>query len=247
MKIFSHEKLNRVDVLDERFYQVGEDYYPSVTTVLNVYPKGQWFTQWLKDVGHNADLIRNEAADQGSNVHNAIEDVLNGKKVTWITEGKQLYSLNEWKMICRFMEFHSRYIATGEQLATETQLFSHSLKLGGTADLVCSINGETWLIDFKTSNSLQKTMELQLACYKQMWDEVNLPKIDRYGVLWLNAKTRTEREFQGKGWQLKEFTDGFEHSMRLYNHTRALWDEENPNYRPRNLSYPNSFKLKTAV
>lgn len=247
MKIFKHNDLNRVDVLDERFYKVGDEYFPSVTTVLQVYPKGYWYDAWLKDVGRNADTIRNEAAEKGSNVHNAIERILLGGEERWIVDGKQMYTLIEWQMICRFMEFHSKYLNQGEQVAAETQLFSKSMKLGGTCDLVTKINGETWLIDFKTSNGLHKTNEMQLAVYKKMWDEKNNPKIDRYGVLWLSAATRTEKEFQGKGWQLKEFTSKHDHNIRLYNHTRALWDEENPNYKPKNLTYPNSFKLSVAV
>lgn len=247
LKIFIHEHLNRIDVLDQRFYKVENEYYPSVTTVLNAYPKGFWYDAWLKDVGRNADAIRNEAAEKGSNVHNAIESILLGREVRWITDGKQLFTLDEWSMICKFMEFHSKYLNDDNQIAAETQLFSKGMRLGGTCDLVTVINGETWLIDFKTSNGLYKTNELQLAVYKEMWDEHNSPKIDRYGVLWLNAATRTEKEFQGKGWQLKEFTKNHEHNLKLYGHTRALWDEENPNYKPKNLSYPNSFKLKAAV
>lgn len=243
MKIFIHEKLNKIDILDERFYQVGDVYYPSVTTVLQCYPKGYWYDAWLKDVGRNADNIRNDAAEKGSNVHNAIEGILLGREVVFIVNGKPQYTLEEWQMICRFMEFHAGYIAPGEQVAAETQLFSESLRLGGTCDMVVRINGEVWLIDFKTSNGLYKTNELQLAVYKEMWDEKNSPKIDRYGVLWLNAATRTVKEFQGIGWQLKEFTPLHDHNLRLFHHTRALWDEENPNYKPRNLSYPNSFKL----
>lgn len=243
MKIFIHKDLNKIDILDERFYQVGDVYFPSVTTVLQCYPKGYWYDAWLKDVGRNADNIRNDAAEKGSNVHNAIESILLGKEVVFIIDGKPQYTLEEWQMICKFMEFHSRYVTKGEQVSAETQLFSKTLRLGGTTDLVLRINGETWMIDFKTSNGIYKTNELQLAVYKEMWDEHNSPKIDRYGVLWLNAATRTEKEFQGIGWQLKEFTRDHEHNLKLFHHTRALWDEENPNYKPRNLSYPNSFKL----
>jgi hypothetical protein len=74
-----------------------------------------------------------------------------------------------------------------------------------------------------------------------MWDEKNSPKIDRYGVLWLNSSHRTKKQFQGVGWVLKELTGQYEHDMKLWQHTRALWDQENPNYKPKNLSYPNSF------
>ena len=55
----------------------------------------------------------------------------------------------------------------GFSLMVETQLFSRKMRLGGTCDMVARINGETWLIDFKTSNGLYKTHEIQLAAYKE--------------------------------------------------------------------------------
>lgn len=243
MKIFKHEKLNRVDVLDERFYtKDGETFYPSVTTVLNVYPKGYGYQDWLKQVGYNADLVMNRAAERGSNVHNAIESFLNGQELVWITpDGKENFTLDEWEMISKFMEFYERYLKDSD-LAVETLLWSDEMRLGGTADLVCTIDGETWLIDYKTSNALYKTNEMQLAAYRAMWDEKNSPTIDRYGVLWLNSSHRTEKQFQGIGWVLQEFTKSHDHNLKLYQHTRALWDEENPNYKPKNLVFSNSFK-----
>jgi len=242
MKLFKNKDLNRVDVLDERFYTKDNvTFYPSVTTVLNVYPKGFGFQDWLKQVGYNAEIVVERAATQGSNVHNAIEDFLNGKELVWIEEGREHFTLKEWKMISKFMEFYERYLK-GSDMVVEAMLWSDKLKLGGTADLIVNIAGETWLIDYKTSNALYKTNEIQLAAYKEMWDEKNEPKIDRYGILWLNSSHRTEKEFQGRGWVLSEITKKHDHSFKLYSHTRALWDEENPNYKPKNLSFNNSFK-----
>ena len=245
MRIFKDDKLNQVNVLDERFYtKDNETFYPSVTTVLSVYPKGYGYQEWLKQVGYNADLVVSKAAEQGSNVHNAIEEFLNGKELVWIDQkGNENFTYNEWSMISKFMEFYDKYLKTTEgEVAVETLLWSDNLRLGGTADLVCIIDGETWLIDYKTSNALYKTNEMQLAAYVEMWNEKNTPKIDRYGILWLNSSHRTEKQFQGKGWVLAEFTKKHEHNLKLYHHTRALWDEENPNYKPKNLSFRNSFK-----
>lgn len=243
MRIFTHLKLNRIDVLDERFYtEDKETYYPSTTTVLDAYPKGKAFKEWLKSNGHSADIIMDRAAERGTKVHDAIEKYINGADLNWFApDGKMNFELDEWQMVCRYMDFHKDYLE-GSELAAETQLFSHKLKLGGTADLVCEINGETWLIDFKTGKNSYKTHELQLAVYKEMWDEKNDPKIDRYGILYLDTAHRTKKQFQGIGWQLKEFTKDHEKNFRLYQHTRALWNEENPNYKPKNLSYPNTFK-----
>ncbi len=47
----------QVNVLDSRFYRREGNYYPSVTSVLNYFPKNQFFHSWLKDVGHNSDII----------------------------------------------------------------------------------------------------------------------------------------------------------------------------------------------
>lgn len=241
MRIF--KTLDKIQVLDERFYTLDkETYYPSVTTVLNAYPKGYAFNEWLKANGTDADQILREAGEQGSNVHNAIESFLNGNELIWITEdGHELYTLKEWQMICKFMEFFENVDKVNQ---IEMQVFSKTHRIGGTLDFVCEINGEVWLIDFKTSNGIYKTYELQLAIYKEVYEEMMNTKIDRYGVLWLNASTRTYKPpMQGKGWQIKEFTDNHEHNLSLYHHTRALWDEENPNYKPKNLEYPNIFKL----
>src|SRR5690606_3148079 len=107
MKIFKN--LEKVQVLDERFYTLDQTtYYPSVTTELNAYPKGYHLVEWMKKNGTDSDTILKEAAEQGSNVHNAIEEILSGKKVEWITdEGHENFTLKEWQMICKFMEFYN--------------------------------------------------------------------------------------------------------------------------------------------
>ena len=50
---------------------------------------------------------------------------------------------------------------------------------------------------------------------------------------------------QGKNWQLCEFDRHYSEGFTLYEHTRALWDEENPHPFPKNLIYPDKIKLQT--
>jgi len=245
MKLFLDKKVQQVNILDERFYTIDNKiFYPSVTTVLNAYPKGFAFEEWLRNTGQNSKQIVAEAARQGSVVHNSIDDFVKGSELTWINEsGKELYTLLEWQMICRFVEFF-KFVDKNQPFEAEQILFSHAHRLGGTTDLVCMIDGERWLIDYKSSNAIHTTNRLQLAVYKAMYEHLHKTKIDRYGVLWLKASTRTDKGFmQGKGWQIKEFTDSYEKDIKLFKATRALWDEENPNYKPKNLSYPNTLSL----
>lgn len=252
MKIFYNEKLQQINVLDERFYtEDNVKFYPSATTVLGVYPKGKWFEDWLKSVGINANEIRDKAAETGSNVHNAIDQYLKGIEITWFSEnGKELYTLLEWQMIQRFVEFWETH--KPELISSETSLINHKMKLGGTIDLVCRIGDDIWLIDHKTSNAIQKTHELQLASYVEMWNKTYPDyKITRSGVMHLKAQTRgidkTGKKIQGRGWKLHEFTRPHAEAYRLFRYTRAIWDEENPNYKPKNLIYPSSFKRNINV
>ena len=110
------------------------------------------------------------------------------------------------------------------------------------------IEGKRWLIDIKTSNEIYTTHELQISAYAQLWNEANpTKKIDETGIMWLKSLTRTEGKkgtIQGHGWQLKTFERSYNDAFKIFEHTRIIWDEMNPNYKPKNLTYPDRIKLK---
>lgn len=282
-KVFHSAVNQRIDFMDERFYTLDKvTFYPSVTTVLNAYPKGAGFNEWLKKNGEQADDILREAGNKGSKVHDAVESLCKGEEVKWThnyvntlelqtvdsmakfiedckngLESKyhkevQYYSLEEWIMILRFVDFCNEF--KPKFIANEINIISVELKLGGTLDIVADIASgkdgkvERWLIDVKTSNYLHTTHELQLAAYAVMFNEKNPDMIiDRTGILWLKAQTRGRdskgKVMQGAGWQLKEFDRHYLDAFRLFEHVRAIWDEENPNYKPKNMVYPDRIKL----
>lgn len=253
MKMFHNSENKQINFLDERFYtKDGETYYPSVTTVLDVYPKGFGFNNWLKDLGHNADDVLKIAGAEGSVVHDFIDRIINGETVTWeqvIAEvgNQKLNSFNIWMMILKFVEFWQTYNPV--VLGNEFNIISDDMRLGGTIDLVCIINGERWLIDFKTSNAIHTTHELQMAAYAKMFNEKNPDTpIHRTGILWLKAATSgvdaKGKSMQGKGWQIKEFSRHYNEAFQLFIHVRAIWDQENPNYKPKNEIYQDYVKLK---
>ena len=125
----------QINVLDQRFYRRNEEYYPSVSSILNYFPKNQYFHSWLKDVGHNSDIIAAKAAAEGTQVHNAVESFINGNEINWIDEyGNVTYSLDVWKMILKFADFWNTH--KPELIATEYHLFSDNHEYACTADLV---------------------------------------------------------------------------------------------------------------
>lgn len=247
---FHNPALKQINFLDERFYTDDDiQYYPSVTTVLEVYPKGYGFQQWLKDLGANADEVLRRAGEQGSHVHGGIDDYLKNIEVLWIDEesGREKFTMDEWNMVLRFVNFWDGW--KPNLIANETALLSHAMRLGGTIDVVCEFGGERWLLDAKTSNMIHPTMELQLAAYAMMWNE-KYPdmRIDRTGIVWLKALTRgadkAGKKIQGHGWQIKEFDRHYAQAWKLFEHVRAIWDEENPNYKPKNLILPDRVKRR---
>jgi len=234
----------QVNVLDSRFYRRNDKYYPSVTSVLNYFPKNKFFHEWLKDVGHNADIIASKAASEGTQVHNAIDRFLNGEEIKWIDEnGRAEYSLEVWKMILKFADFWNTH--KPELIASEYHLFSDTHEYAGTTDIIVRLNNQVWLLDIKTSNSLHTSYDLQLAAYAVAWNETHNTLIERTGILWLKASTRGEGRkdaIQGKGWQLKPSDDiatNFEMFKKIYD----IYKLENPEFKPITELLPTSIKM----
>ena len=204
-------QLQQINFLDRRVYKRGEGvYYPSVTTILQYMPKNKFFESWLKDVGHNADLIMRRAGKQGTQVHEACEKLILGEEVSWMDDyGNAKYSQIVWEMILKFHDFWTTY--KPELISAEEFVWSDEHKFAGTADIVCKMNDEVWLIDLKTSNSIHKSYDLQLASYAKGLEESRGVKIERTGILWLKAHSRgpskQKKVIQGKGWKLLQIDD----------------------------------------
>ena len=235
----------QVTMPDSRYYRRNGKYYPSVTHVLNAYPKGKYFEDWLKKVGYSAEWIVKKAAEEGTLVHEMIEDWLNGKEIKFLyDDGNPRMPSNVWQMFLRFVDFWETYNPT--LIEAEVHLFSDEIQVAGTCDLVCEIEidgkMERWIIDFKTSNHLQTTYDLQGAIYAQCWEECYGKKIDRVGVLWLKSKSRGEdksgKRLKGKNWEVYESPRTQEQNIEIFTHVKALFDIENPKPKP----YTNTFQ-----
>lgn len=240
-KALIDKEARQVTFADERYYSLdGENWFPSVTTYLDAFYKGGQYIHWLKQEGLNADRIMKEAGELGTAVHNAIENLLNGGEIEWDGEN---YSEKAWIMINRFMEF---YKFVESHSGVELVLVNPKLEIGGTLDLVCKINGNTWLIDHKTSNNIWHTHKVQVAVYKTLYEAEIKEKIDHIGILHLNAQTRGEdksgKAIQGKGWKLIEIEE-IPLLLDDFKSAKHQWNRVNPNAKPKNLIYPTNLKL----
>ena len=67
----------QITLPDSRYYRRNGEFYPSITYVLQAYPKGKYFEDWLKKVGYSAEWIVKKAAEEGTAVHEMIEEYFN--------------------------------------------------------------------------------------------------------------------------------------------------------------------------
>lgn len=244
-----NRSLKRIDFCGNRCYQRSEGvYYPSVTSILSAMPADPFFLQWLGELGNkNAELVRNQAAREGTQVHEGIEKLLKGEKLDWVDEyGNARYSLNVWKMLLRFQDFYNTVKPV--TLASEMFIYSDKYKYAGTTDFLSNVGDETWLIDFKSSNHIGLSYNLQLSAYAKALEEQKQIKPTRNGVLWLKASTRTKKFdlkkgiCQGEGWQVI-FDSDPEKSFEIFQHVHEIYKVLNPKIEPYTRSYPVEISL----
>lgn len=162
----------------------------SVTTILDITHKAA-LQAWIDRVGkEEAERKRDEAAQRGDRVHKWISDFLKEEVELPYDEDMVPY-LEGWKnWLPPFTHFTD----------IQSEVFLHSDKYGfaGSADIICSLGDEPWIIDLKTG-APQQTHGLQLKGYQQMYYEMTGIKA-RMAGLYLGTGTK-------KQWKIKEYKE----------------------------------------
>ena len=224
--------------LDQRFYVKDGEYAPSVTYMLSsAYPSGYALSQWRGDVGNKrADEIMDEAAEDGTYVHNAIESILKGETVHTehiLNNFRQPRALKILKCLKSFMEWHDTY--QPKVISTEYVVFDSKLKLAGTIDCKCKLNIDdykaTYVIDWKTSKSIHTQHKVQLSLYQHMDGAkqsaiVHLGNTTKAGYSFLPIKQDDQKKFLSQGKQANK-----------------LFQELYPNSKPSTGVFPEVFKI----
>ena len=196
------------------YYFNGAGPWPGVTTITDVLDKPA-LTKWHRTqvaeaaVAHAERLVADHAAgndeaavafllaarnegtnsrERGSRIHQSLEAVLRREPPALdprdvpAIEGARTW-LNEAKV---------------KPLEVEAFLIHKTLGYGGTCDLIAEMDGETWILDWKSSKSVAwpdgrvyDEMRLQLAAYARAEfigrvgdaNRYQVPAIERYGVV----------------------------------------------------------------
>lgn len=196
------------------YYFNGQGPWPGVTTVTDVLDKPA-LVKWKREqvalaaINHAERLVADREAgnveaavaflltvrdegtnsrDRGTRIHSALESILRREPIS--VEDRDMPAVagaRTW-----LNEHHVR------PLEVEAFLINETAGYGGTCDLIAEIDGETWLLDWKTSKSVAwpngavyDEMRLQLAAYHHAEfsakigdpERYTLPEITRFGIL----------------------------------------------------------------
>ena len=164
--------LNRLMNEGVRFYEVDDQIlYPSVTSVIS-FISGKKFADWRARVGNEeANRITKHATSRGTDLHLVFEHYINNEDYESLSE----YQRPLIQLMFKAAKFYldTRLDNIYQQ---ETPMYSSRLCLAGTVDLICEVDGELAIVDFKTA-AKEKPEEwledyfVQLSAYWAMFSE----------------------------------------------------------------------------
>lgn len=239
MKFYDfQEKENRIDIFDERFYKIGDKFYRNVTTILGIINKGYAFDEWLKNSGHNAELITDRAGRFGTNLHTLIQRFLQGETVSYYnnqTEGERV-STALWERFNIWLDFwrelNKNFTVEYNDENIEKICYCDKYEYAGTLDFVARINGEPTIFDWKSGNYLGNQEKLQMIAYMHMVD------VKKAKLIWMPAKKPNK-----KGYRIID-VDFSEAGMELFLATKKIFDMEHKD-KPKVLTLPIETSLQT--
>jgi hypothetical protein len=252
----------QVTIADERFYfkeardtNTGNPVMlavPSVTWIAGHYPKGIGFYKWLADRGWDeAEAIKAAAGDKGSKVHLAISAILEGLEVridskfeNKSTGQPEELTFEEVECIKSFLDWRAT-LESFEPIAWDIVVFSEQHGYAGSIDLIARVNGELYIIDFKTSQSVWPEYEMQVSAYRVAVEngENPIPEknpngtetgklIDISGI-----KTAILQIGYRRNKCLYKWTE-IEDAFPLFLHAKAIWQHESGSQQPRKVDLP---------
>jgi hypothetical protein len=180
----------------------------------------------MKEQGANADIIRDRAAEAGTRVHKAIESLIKGESLHFHN-----FVLEEWKKISAFVAWCKE--VKPQFIETEKSVFNKKLKVTGTLDAIVKIDGETYVLDWKTSRTMSEKFLVQTAFYASC---LEVPP-DHTGVLRLGTTHK-------KGYEFKTRTrDQWKEDFNVFKVCKMLFDELNPELEPKHEEYESVLSL----
>lgn len=242
----------RVTTTDERWYTLktedpktklpSYEYIPSVTWICDKYPKGVGFYQWIAKHGWDeSQSLKDAAGEKGSKVHHAIEMLVAGEEVQMnqkITNPKtgneEELSVAEYECLLAFVEWANTF--KPKFIKSELTVISKQYGFAGTVDCVAQVGSDLYIIDWKTSQYIWPTYEIQLSAYKQALAEMG-HNVANAKLAILQVGYRKNK----RGYKFTEIND----QLDLFLAARKIWEKECLGEKPNQKDYPMTLKIES--
>lgn len=149
---------------------IGDLWYPRVTKILEIKSKPA-LNIFFKEVGsyENAENIKNKSAEEGTLLHQTIQDFLLGKLTS--VPGSLTGALEA------FERFNEKQNILLHQDFVERPVWSVRHRYSGTVDALASIGSKFGVLDIKTSTGFYPEYNLQTSAYVSALQEFEIKKI----------------------------------------------------------------------
>jgi hypothetical protein len=205
---------------------------PSVTTILSRFKDSGALMKWayttgrdhgrLEAQGHVVPTslydVSGKAADIGTAAHAMVEASINGgdpetcETLLSLLPSDQEKARNAYRT---YLDWAG--MSKLEIVEQEMYMVSEVHQYGGTPDAIGVVNGQLCLVDWKTSNGVYGDYLLQLAAYRQLWEE-NHPDRPLVGGFHLCRFSKDFGDFAHHYY--KELDSAWE----MFKHLRAAFD-----------------------
>jgi|TARA_B000000609_G_C24179176_1_gene356524 genome maintenance exonuclease 1 len=144
--MFNHCEINvaplkRVNIKGTRYYKVGDQKLPSITSITS-HKSRKSIAEWRRKVGAaEANKISRRAASRGTDTHTITEYYLKNLELP------EVQPLSDF-----LFKISKPFLNNLDNIyALEKPLYSLQLGVAGTVDCIAEYNGELSIVDFKTS------------------------------------------------------------------------------------------------
>jgi hypothetical protein len=214
---FNHSLYKRAEITRDdsgklRTYSIGDGVaYPSITTILGNVLNKEGLDRWKQSIGvDKANRLAHQAAVRGTKLHTMCENYMLNHN--YFDVGQMPDTMYLFNQIRPYLDSKIQ-----EVYGVELPLLSRKLKAAGTCDLVCKIDEELCVLDFKTSTNLKQedyieSYYLQATAYCHMVNELYDSMPTKFVIL-IATEQNTFQVFEGSPFKytnrLEEVIDSY--------------------------------------
>jgi len=198
---------------------------PGVTTIIGRFKDSGGLLWWAFEQGKSAERgeinslydKRDEAADNGTMAHELVERHINRQALP----KREKITDQAWQGYENYLKWaQNNNMRVIEQ---EMNLVSEAYKFGGCPDAIgLDADDNLCLIDWKTSNGVYQDYIIQLAAYRQLWEE-NYPDRPITGGFHLCRFSKEHADFTHHYWsELNDALDQFKLFRQAYELDKIL-------------------------